>query len=768
LCIPTVKVIKNFRYIFFLLVFLFGKVSLAQRVGLVLSGGGASGLAHIGVIKALEEKNIPIDYITGTSIGALVGALYASGYSPAEIEQLVKSELFQNIAYGHIEEKYIYYFKQKEPNSAWITLRFSPNSLIQSSLPTNLISPIPADLALMEQFAGPSKAAGYNFDSLFIPFRCVAADVFAKNQVIFKNGNLNVAVRASISYPFFLKPVFLEGKILFDGGLYNNFPSDIMYQDFFPDIIIGSSVTENSPPPEEDNLISQIKTILVSKTNYTTGCENGIMIEPKTNVSIFDFNNPVALINEGYRAAMEKIDSILISVERRSDPKELAVKRAQFQGKYAPLVFSNIQITGLKKNQDNYVKKILLQKEQNMPVNTLKKNYYRLVSDDKIKSIFPVATYNPAKSAYDLSLSIKKERELITHFGGNISNKPINQGFVGLQYNYLGSHAVTLSANTYFGKLYGSGQIKGRIDFPTRLPFYLEGGHTLNRWDFFKSSNAFFEDVFPSYLVQFESYSELIGGIPVFNKGKLKGGVSYGNLDNTYYQTREFSSTDTTDETSFRYVNYFITVERSSLNRKQYATEGSMVSVTGRFVQGEEFTKPGSTATGQKPFRGLHDWGQIKAVYDHYFNRRGKLKFGIYLEGNLSDQPFFNNYTGTILALPAFMPIPESRTIFLENFRAVNYGAFGLKHIISFRKNLDLRFEGYVFQPYRSIIRTENNTADFGPFLAPRSYIATTNLVYHSPLGPLSVSMNFYDRQPQPWSFLFHFGYILFNKRALD
>jgi NTE family protein len=748
--------------------FSFANFCFGQKVGLVLSGGGASGLAHIGVIKALEEHNIPIDYITGTSIGALVGALYVSGYTPQEIEQLVKSEVFQSIAYGNIEEKYIYYFKQKEPNSSWITLKLSPNALIQSSLPTNIISPIPADLALLEQFAAPSKAAGYNFDSLLIPFRCVAADVFSKNQVIFKDGNLNVAVRASISYPFYLKPVFLDGKILFDGGLYNNFPSDIMYKDFFPDIIIGSSVTENNPPPEEDNLISQIKTILVSKSNFTTGCENGIMIEPKTNVSLFDFDNPAALINEGYRAAIEKMDSILIAIDRRSDPQELKIKRENFKSNASPLIFNDVKIIGLTKNQSTYVRKVLLQKDQSLPVNKLKKNYYRLVSDDKIKSIFPIATYNTEKKAYDLALSIKKERELITHFGGNISNKPINQGFVGVQYNYLGTHAVTISANSYFGKLYGSGQIKGRIDFPTQLPFYLEGGHTVNRWDFFKSSNTFFEEVNPSYLVQFESYSDLVAGIPVFNKGKLKAGTSYGNLSNTYYQTREFSSSDTTDETSFRFVNYFLTLERSSLNRKQYATEGSMISLTGRFVQGEEFTKPGSTATGQKPFRGLHDWGQLRVLYDHYFNRSGILKFGFYLEGNLSDQPFFNNYTGTVLALPAFTPIPETRTIFLENFRAVNYGAFGLKHIISFRKNLDLRIEGYVFQPYRPIVRTENNSAKFGPYFTPRNYIATTNLVYHSPLGPLSLSMNYYDRQEQSWSFLFHFGYILFNKRALE
>src|SRR6185437_722191 len=88
-------------------------INHAQKVGLVLSGGGASGIAHIGVIKALEENHIPIDYITGTSMGAFIGAMYAAGYTPEQMEELVLSHHFQDIAKGVIDNKFIYYFKQK-------------------------------------------------------------------------------------------------------------------------------------------------------------------------------------------------------------------------------------------------------------------------------------------------------------------------------------------------------------------------------------------------------------------------------------------------------------------------------------------------------------------------------------------------------------------------------------------------------------------------------------------------------------------------------
>lgn len=737
-------------------------------MGVVLSGGGAAGLAHIGVLKALEDNNIPIDYITGTSMGALVGAMYAAGYSPGYMEQIVNSEVFRNIAYGNIDDKYIYYFKQKDANSSWITLRFSPNSHIETSLPTNLISPISADLSLLEQLSGPSAVAGNNFNNLFIPFRCVASDVVSKKQVIFSTGNLSQAVRASMSYPFYLQPVCIDDKMLFDGGLYNNFPSDVMYSDFFPDIVIGSSVSGNLAPPEEDNLISQIKSMLVNITNYSTLCENGIMIEPKTDISLFNFDDPQIIIDQGYKEALVHIENIKSSIQRRTDNVELNQKRAEFRNKIPSLVFNDIHINGLNKKQSNYVKRILLRKEKEIEYESLKKHYYRLITDDKINAIYPIAVYIPESNNYDLYLKIKKEREIITHFGGNISNRAINQGFVGLQYNYLGNQAVTLSANSYFGKLYGSGQVKARIDFTSRLPFFIETAFTLNRWDFFKSSSAFFEDVKPSYLIQNEKYADAIIALPVSNKGMLKSGFTYGNLRNEYYQIRQFSISDTSDKTTFNLFTYSLAYERNSLNRKQYASEGSFFNLGARFIHGEEFTKPGSTAIAELPYRGIHEWGQLRLVFDNYFNKNGRFKFGVYVEANYSNQPFFHNYTGTILAAPAFSPTPETKTIFLEKFRAYKYGAFGLKKIFSIRKNMDFRIEAYVFQPYKEIIRQEDQTAAYGLAFSSRSFLGSTNFVYHTPVGPLSISVNYYEKQEEPWSFLFHFGYILFNRRALD
>ena len=755
---------------FFVVIFFFSwNFASAQKVGLVLSGGGASGLAHIGVIKALEENNIPIDFITGTSMGALIGSLYAMGYSPQQLEKLVKSDEFKSWAYGNIESKYVYYFKKKENNASWVTFKLSLDSTLETTLPTHIISPIPVDFAMMEKMAGATASANYNFDSLFVPFRCIASDIEKKQSVIFKNGDLGEAVRASMSYPFYLKPITVDGKLLFDGGLYNNFPSDVMFNDFYPEIIIGSNVTNNAPPPNEDNLISQLKSMLQAKTNYNVLCENGVIIEPNTDIGVFDFNNPQPAIDSGYAAAQRKIFKIKECIPRKITQDELIKKRERFTDKIHPIVFNNIYIEGLNKRQSNYAKKLLVPRKKIVPIEKLKPEYFRFAGDDKIKQVFPKAKYNEQSNYYDLYLKVKKEKDLFVQVGGNFSNRPISEGFIGAQYNYLGNIAISAMGNTYFGKLFNSAQIKARFDFPLRLKFYIEPGFTSNRWDFFNSSNAqFFIDTRPSYLIEKDQYGELNVGVPMGNKSKIVASTGLASIIDEYYQTDNFLQKDTADKTYFNAFTSSLSYEKNTLNRKQYASEGSYAAVQVRYIQGEEYDQPGSTSINKDPFRKIHDWFQVKAVYDGYFIKSKLYNLGIYAEGVYSDQPFFNNYIASTLTAPAFQPIPEGKTLFQENYRAHKYVAAGLKNIFNIKKNIELRIEGYIYQPYQQIIKLPDLTAGYTPPFSQRFVIATAALVGHTPLGPISFSVNYYNREKTQFTFLFHFGYILFNKKALD
>ncbi|GAB4257025.1 MAG: patatin-like phospholipase family protein [Vicingaceae bacterium] len=741
---------------------------MAQRVGLVLSGGGASGVAHIGVIKALEENNIPIDYIAGTSIGALVGAFYAAGYSPEEMEQIFTSEAFINWSEGKLDDKYIFYLRQKEEDASWITIKLALDTTIETSLPTNLVSPVSIDYALMEIFTPPIAAANYTFDSLFVPFRCVAADIVSKKPVIFKNGNLSSAVRASMSYPFYLKPLKMDSMLLFDGGIYNNFPADVMYHDFLPDFIIGSNVSSNFPMPDEDNLVSQLKVMLVNNTNYNLKCDEGIILNPMVDdYPTFNFSMNKEIIEEGYNYTLQYIDSIKTFVKRTVDKNALELKRKAFKSKCKPLIFDEINIEGVTLSQQKYIRKSLYYKHDTISVSSLKSNYMKLASEDKIKQIYPEAVYDKDDGFYELYLKIKKEKDLFVSFGGNVSSRPINEGFIGLKYHLLGKTATTLMANTYFGKYYSSALGGIRFDFPTRLPFYIKGSVTLNKWNYFKSSFSFFEDDKPSYLINRETFGEGEIGFPVAYKGKIELGGNMGYLQNDYYQTDNFTSKDTADITRFDFYSGFLKFERNSLDKKQYASKGSYLEISGRYVSGKEETVPGSTSFDKTILNNELEWVQFKAKYDKYFNKRKKLRFGFMIEIVYSNQPFFKNYTATILAAPAFQPISESLTLFQERFRAHSYFAGGLRSIFDLWKNVHFRLEGYVFQPYQQILKNPDLTASYGPEFSQRYYIASAMLVYHSPLGPIALNLNYYDQTQEQFSFMFHFGYILFNKKAL-
>lgn len=156
--------IKSFLYrlVALLLFIMLAGEALPQRVALVLSGGGAKGLAHVGVLKALEEYDIPIDYIVGTSMGAIVGGLYASGYSPDSIATILSSDKFRRWSTGVIEDRYTYYFKQQDADASLLTIKFNYNDVtrkIQPRVPLNLIPPYEMDFDLLELYAGASAAA---------------------------------------------------------------------------------------------------------------------------------------------------------------------------------------------------------------------------------------------------------------------------------------------------------------------------------------------------------------------------------------------------------------------------------------------------------------------------------------------------------------------------------------------------------------------------------------------------------------------------------
>lgn len=741
----------------------------AQKTGLVLSGGGVKGMAHIGVLKALEENGIPVDYITGTSAGAVVGSFYSIGLTPDEIEKLVLSEEFREWATGKINEDLDYFFKKPEPDASWVTLKFSLDSLLRTRIPNSVISSARSDFALMEGMSPAIAQANYDFDSLFVPFRCLAADIKSKKQVVFSEGDLPMAVRASMAYPFYFTPVIYNDMILFDGGIYNNFPADVMLHDFKPDIIIGVNTGSYPDIPYEENVLSLFKTMLIQTTTYAVPRENDILIAPAVDdIGLFNFDELKAAIDSGYFATIRRMDEIKARIQSRVTADSLAARRKNFRAELKEIYIDKITTTGINSKQEIYVRNILNHENECLSIDQFKTPYFQLLSDKNIKSVFPRLHYNDSTGYYDVDILIKREKDLLVDFGGNISSSPINQAYVGLQYNFWGKQSLTTSGNIYFGKLYNSAAVRLRYDIPGRLNYFIEPVAIINRFDYFKSSSAFLEDIKPAYLIQSDRNYGINFGIPARNKGKVIISAGNFNLINQYYQTRDFSSEDISDRTEFGGWTGAVQFERSTLNKKMYADQGTYISITGRLVSGEEETIPGTTAMFTDTVTDFHQWFQLKMNYDNFFKSAGAFTFGFTTDMYLSSQPFFANYTATILSAQAYQPTAQSKTIFLDNYRAHNYIGAGLKSIVDLKNNFELRLEGYLFQPFQQIIQKPDLTAKYATAFEFRSILATFTGLYNSPVGPVSLSINYYEKRDEPISILFHFGYIIFNRRALD
>lgn len=743
----------------------------AQSVGLVLSGGGAKGMAHIGVIRVLEENNIPIDYIAGTSIGAIIGGLYAAGYSTDEMAELFKSDDFYFWSTGKIQKGYRYYFMVPEENPAWIDIRVEKkDEKVKVLPPTNLIPAEQMDFAFMELLATTNAACKYNFDSLMVPFFCLATDVNKSEPAILRTGDLGTAIRASMTIPLYFKPIKINGALMFDGGIVNNFPHDIMKEAFHPDIIIGHKVANDPKTAEADDLLGQVSNIVMRPTNYQMAEKEGIVLETLfENIGLLDFNKIDLAMVAGMKTTYQSIDSIKNLIKRRVPKETVDEKRKKFNAKKPELYFQNIQVEGVKDAmQRKYIIQSIKGKYDVISLSSFKKEYFKLIADEHIKSIMPISRYNKETGYYDLHLNVEPQKKLEVTVGGNISTKPINQGFASFDYRTYKSRAYSFTSNIYFGRFYSSFKLGARIDYPTTLPFYLEGFTTFNRWDYFSSSSElFFEDVRPPYIIQNENNTRFEAGIPLRLHSKLYGGISFSNSIDQYYQTDVVNKSDEPDETTFNAFSTVIGIENNSLNYKQFATEGAFRYFTVKYITGKESNTHGTTSPAGTPVSNTnHNYFLLQAHTTRFFNFGSRIALGLKGEAVLSNKDNFSNYRSSKLSAPGFYPSPHSKSLFIENFHSNNYFAGGLNTAFQLIPNLNLRLEGYAFVPINEALPQINNYSPPVKFIENYYLTGLAAMVYQTGVGPLSLSLNYYDKEDTKLYFLLSFGYVMFNKRG--
>jgi NTE family protein len=740
-------------------------------VAVVLSGGGAKGIAHIGVLQALEENGIPIDYIAGTSIGAIVGGLYAAGYSPADMMEIVRSDEFMAAARGRIDEKYGLHYLQSQPDPAWLRINvrrenlLDINGVIQSNIPANIVSPFLMDFLFMEYLGPAAAAANYSFDNLLVPFRCIAANIEDNRGEVMRYGSLADAVRASMTFPFYFKPITIDGKLMMDGGMFNNFPADVVHMEFVPDIVIGSVVSDNPGKPTPDNIMSQIENMLMVRTRYDIGTGRGFMVKPDVpDLNVTDFNQSEMVYLMGYEAAITRIEEYRHIFEYRVEAGELENKRELFRNGMPELLIDRVSVTGLRDNERRFAENFLKRTSGPVTMEEIKNNYLALLSMRRFKNSYPRVIYNQETGYYDFLADMEYDSGYFRTLGGNISSESINQAFSEAQFWHLDKNPAHLSARAYFGSFYTSAALTGRKDFIGRNPFYLLTDITYSHWKFSESPLLFFEEQKPAFLRQREATGEFRLGMPAGRKGRIELGGFRTGLRNTYYDSDDFSKTERDNVTWFTSWRGQMRFERNTLNRKQYASSGSLFNACLGYVAGRERFQPAETTKGKAILKD-HSWWELSVSHENYLLKGSRLSPGYTAELFVSDRPLLSNYTSSLGIAKQFNPFALTRTRFLPEFRASNYLAAGVKTSWMLSRSTSLRVEAYAYQSFRLIEPGSGNNPTFENTDFKPSFLTNFAIVRHFSPGPLSISASYLGRESGNWVFMINFGYILFNRQ---
>jgi len=761
-----------------------------QSVGLVLSGGGAKGLSHVGAIKALEENNIPIDYIAGTSMGAIVGGLYSIGLSPDEMIFLFRSKEFNSWYQGQFEDGYATYVYRRPPTANIISVNLTrkkpdddKKGKFALSLPTNLISPYPMDLAVMQLFASSSAVADYNFDNLMVPFLCVASDIANKSPVSLRKGDLGSAIRASMTYPFLFKPITIDSVLLFDGGFYNNFPWENMSKEFNPNVIIGIKCAGINTDLDPENIVSQITNMLTIDTDYAIPEEKGILIDSKyPDVSVMDFHKVDELVQAGYEKVIEYIPKIKERIEREVSESEILEKRLSFRRKTRELVFDSIYVHGnLRDDEKNFIQKTIKNNSDSIvSFDQVKRGFYRVIATGNINTFYPQAKITQ-DSTFALHLNTSKAAPLKISLGGNISSSSLNQGVVGLEYRHFSSNPWTLAADMNLGRFYSGLNIYLRQDIGIKPLWFYEAQFNLHRFDYFAGGqNQFFANRLPSNIQESEIYAIVSLGTPLnFEKDILgKVSLSLGSGLYEYYNSDDYASNDTPHKTISKYISPSYTATRNTTNYPIYPTIGVNRRMVLRYAYLSGTHTPGRTERNPYPVKSTpisHNIFSAKLYSENYFSLLKNFTIGLMADVNISSPDIsgsknwnFGDYNSTLLTLPAFQPNPHSKTIFMRENRANSYFGISVTPILKLSNSVSLHTQISYFQPYRKIYEGDQGEVLYTKSFPKGSFMGNFAFVWHSPIGAVAISASYYDKSEVKWYPQLNIGYMIFKPKGLD
>ncbi len=731
-------------------------------VGLVLSGGGAKGIAHVGVIKALEDNDIPIDYVTGTSMGAIVGSLYACGWSPDKMLSFFTSRDFGYWSTGTIPKDRIYYYIQPSPTPKWLDINVNfhgKGKVVSQILPTSLISPLPMNIEFLNLYGPYTEQCGENFDNLMVPFRCVASDVYHKHKIVLGDGSLGDAVRASMSFPTVFRPIKMDGVLVYDGGIYDNFPVDVMTEDFDPDFMIGVSVSGADKKPAQGNLYSQLEDMIIQNNDYSMPAAKGVKIQvPVLDYAVLDFGKAKEIYEIGYKTGLSMVESIKERTSARRPLSEVTRRRETFAAATPELEFDSVKVTGASPSQARYLEYLFFGGHpRTIAMPQVETAYYRAVTDGSLNNLLPQARFNGnGHNTLLLEADVKKPWSL--GVGGWITSSANSFLFVQAGYHSLSYNSLAVNLSGWVGQSYYAGMLSAQFTYPSRTPAVVQFEGVMSRQKYYDSDVLFYETKTPAFITGYVNY---LRGSYIWAIGpKIKGSASlaWGYMRDDYYPTNDGSYVDKErDKMQYRMGVARVLFEKNTLNDKMFPSRGIRwkAEATGCYEQSRYL--PEGISTGNGKFKDEW-WAGVEFLWKQYFPLSKTVSLGAFVNTLGTYKKPNQNYIASMIHAAAFEPTPSTQNYFNEAFRSDNYVAVGLMPVWTPAKLLQLRGDFYAYSKTRALKNLGNETAQYGGWFERVDFIGEVAAVINFPFASLSLYVNYLSYPAKNWNFGLNLG----------
>ncbi len=734
----------------------------AERVGIVLSGGGAKGIAHVAFLKALEDNDIPVDYVAGTSMGAIVGALYSIGYTPEEMLRLFTSKEFADWSSGTLSRDKEYFVLTNRKNPKMFNINLSPRDSVNnlfSYIPANLIRPIPMNMEFLKLFGPYTLQCGGDFDRLFVPFRCVTSDIYHKHKVVCRDGDLGEAVRQSMSFPLVFKPIERDGVLVYDGGIYDNFPVDVMAGEFHPDVMLGSNVSGPDGKPIPGNVYSQLEDMIIQNNNYDLPDSLGYKIDmPVQQFGVLDFAKAKEIYDIGYKTTVAHLDSIKARVAARRPRSQVQQRRNRFNAATPALDFDTVRVEGADALQANFIKYLFpASEEKPLGVNRVEDSYYRLVSGPNVSDLDPRLEMKDGRNILTLKADLNDKWNI--GLGAWLTTATNSMLFLTASYNTLRFNAFDVSLSGWLGQSYAA--LTGDFKFH---PFHhigttVELQGVLQRLKYYNDQVLFFNSDNPSFLKDHENYFKVRFIRELSRRSIFFASIGYCYRYSDYYSgEREEAEHLKREKSQFRIWALQAGMESNTLDDQLYPCVGSEYYVKGAFSHQQQRFLPHGEAAGRSFNGGFRS--VISARWREYFRLAPMFILGVSVQGAATFGPLSQPYVSEIIQSPDFAPTPSMVNYYNPAFRNPNYAAAGLMPVFTPVKNLQARADLYLFEGIRTVRPGAGESARYGRWLADPQFFGELAVVYNFPFASLSVYGNYMSRPAHNWNFGISFGLL--------